>query len=365
MIRFFKRFSNINDIVYYIGQAFGLVYITLCVFWLVYVTAKIFVQFKNRRRLMSLMRYDEVDYYGHKILTKNENIFRNILFLMYLLCEVIFFTNVESFGIVISNMSHSNISIGYNCSFGPDTFIGMFYANRMNNVVFLFDIFSFSMMIWLFGASLLHLGFAARNELRVKNVTLYIFFGVIINLLCILPIVIPYISVFVNISHTLVDQINIFVVVYIAKNKFFPAMNSRVIDAYHSSTTNVVYLQQQKLYRAYRTLVYFVVIVFELYVLKNMIFYNLYTILESISLNSCWFHVTYNLPTLQLSEHTNDIFSQLSSFMIDIVHLIDLMIYCSFIILNLNFICIIFKRFFKKTQYRYQIFSAPLLSDYN
>ena len=149
------------------------------------------------------------------------------------------------------------------------------------------------------------------------------------------------------------------------KNNFFPAMNSRVIDAYHSSITNVVYLQIQKLYRAYRTLIYLFVIVFELYVLKNMIFYNLYVVLESISLNSCWFHVTYHLPILQLSEHTKYILSQLSEFMLDIVRLIDLTVYCSFIILNVNFICVIVKRFFKKTQYRYQIFSAPLLSDYD
>ena len=212
----------------------------------------------------------------------------------------------------------------------------------------------FPLIFWLFGASLLHLSFAARDELRVKKILLYIFFGVIINLLCILPIVIPSISIFVYISHTLVDQINVFAVVYIAKNNFFPAMNSRVIDAYHSSITNVVYLQIQKLYRAYRTLIYLFVIVFELYVLKNMIFYNLYVVLESISLNSCWFHVTYHLPILQLSEHTKYILSQLSEFMLDIVRLIDLTVYCSFIILNVNFIVIV-KRFFKKTQYRYQI----------
>ena len=37
------------------------------------------------------------------------------------------------------------------------------------------------MMIWLFGASLLHLSFAARNELRMKKVLLFTIFGVVIN----------------------------------------------------------------------------------------------------------------------------------------------------------------------------------------
>ena len=352
-------------IVYYIEEAFGLVYTTLCVFWLVYVTAELFVQFKSRQILISLMRYDEDNYYRVKVLAKNENIFRNVLFLMFLLCELFFCLNSESHRIEFANMNYSTTSIGYNCSLGSNTFIGMLYADRTVSVVFVINKFSSNMFCWLFGASLLHLSFAARNELRVKKVLLYIFFGVIINLLCSLPIAIPYINVFAYISHSLVDQINVFVVVYIAKNKFFPAMNSRVIDAYHSSTTNVVYLQQQKLYRAYRTIIYLVVIVLELFVLKDMIFYNLYVVLESISLNSCWFHVTYDLPIFQLSEHSKYIISQLSESMHDIVQLINLIIYCIFIILNVNFICVIVKRFFKKTQYRYQIFSAPLLSHNN
>ena len=214
MITFFQHVSNVSHIVHYIEQALGLVYMTLCVFWLVYVITEIFVQFKSRRRLIDLMRYYEDNYYRVKVLAKNENIFRNVLFLMFLLFEVSFCLTVDGFSIVISYVSYSNTSIGYNCSLGLDTFIGMFYANRMNHVFFLFDVFSTSMIFWLFGASLLHLSFAARDELRVKKVLLYIFFGVIINLLCILPIVIPSISIFVYISHTLVDQINVFAVVY-------------------------------------------------------------------------------------------------------------------------------------------------------
>ena len=107
----------------------------------------------------------------------------------------------------------------------------------MLSVFSLFQNYSFSMMIWLFGASLLHLSFAARNELRMKKVLLFTIFGVVINFVVTASAYIPYTSLFGCVGLSIMDQINFFVTLYIARRKFFPALNSRVIDAYHLHNT--------------------------------------------------------------------------------------------------------------------------------
>ena len=75
----------------------------------------------------------------------------------------------------------------------------------------LFDDYSFSMMVWLFGASLLHLSFAARNELRVKTIIYFNLFEILLYLSIALFASIPYTSLFGLILHSVVDQISIFV----------------------------------------------------------------------------------------------------------------------------------------------------------
>ena len=104
------------------------------------------------------------------------------------------------------------------------------------------------------------------------------------------------------------DQLSFFVVLHIAKKKFFPAMNSRIIDAFHLHNTNV-YLKQKKLLKQYKTLIFVFLFTFELYILKFLIFSNISMITGSISSDACWFHVTYHFPMFSLSDSTKDILS--------------------------------------------------------
>ena len=143
------------------------------------------------------------------------------------------------------------------------------------------------MLIWMFGASLLHLSYAARNELRVKVILRFILIGLTINLIMAVPLIIPSVSLFGTIACGLINQISFFLVLYIARRKFFPAMNSRIIDAFHLNNTKV-YLEQRRLLKRYKTLIYFLLFNFELNIMKNLLIYNLFMILESISVNSCW-----------------------------------------------------------------------------
>ena len=179
---------------------------------------------------------------------------------------------------------------------------------------------------------------------------------------------IPYTSLFSTIAHSVMDQISILIAIYIAKRKFFPAMNSRIIDAFHYNNVRV-YLEQKRLLYRYKVLICFLTITFEIYILKNLTLYNLFVILDSINWNSCWFHVTLHLPTFKLSQSTSNILNLIGSYLGIIVYLIDIVVYINFILVNLTLIyCttkIYFKRMFckKKTNcYRYQVLSASLLS---
>ena len=266
-----------------------------------------------------------------------------------------------------------DISIGYNCTLESDSFIGTIYDHRIGGIlvtilVFLID-YSFSMMIWLFGASLLHLSIAARNELKVKRVLKFISFGIIYNFILVIFAFIPYTRLFGIITRSVMNQLNFFVVLYIAKKKFFPAMNSRIIDAFHLHNTNV-YLKQKRLLKLHKTLIFVFLSTFELYILKELIFFNISVIIDSISSDACWFHVTYHFPMFSLSDSTKDIISQICVCSRIICDLMNFIVYLNFIIVYLDFIYVTLKRSLKRRfeyrmQYRYQIFSVPFLSDYN
>ena len=106
-------------------------------------------------------------------------------------------------------------------------------------------------------------------------------------------------SLFGTIAQSVMNQISILIAIYIAKRKFFPAMNSRIIDAFHYNNVRV-YLEQKRLLYRYKVLICFLTFTFEIYILKNLILYNLFVILESISVNPCWFHVTLHFPVFSL-----------------------------------------------------------------
>ena len=136
------------------------------------------------------------------------------------------------------------------------------------NITYVLEGISFSMMIWLFGVSLFHLSFAARNELRVKSVLHYILLGLFINLILMVSVLIPYTSIFDSIAQSVMDQISILIVIYIAKRKFFPAMNSRIIDAFHYNNFRV-YLEQKRLLYWYKVPIFFLTFTFEIFIWES------------------------------------------------------------------------------------------------
>ena len=364
-----------ND-VYFMIQIFCFVYNLLCIFWLIYVICDIISQVRNRRRLVTLIYFDSGQDYANRLFMQKETILRNSIFLVFLCFELsyCFVFNIVGFLWLFIPLPVIPVSIDPNCVLISSTFLASVYDDRFGAILLnLFGLFfkniSFSMLIWMFGASLLHLSYAARNELRDKVILRFILIGLTINLIIAVPLMIPSVSLFGKIVYGLKDQISFFFVLYIASRKFFPAMNSRIIDAFHLNNAKV-YLEQRRLLKRYKSLIYFLLFTFELNILKDLLIYDLYLILESISVNSCWFHVTFSFPVFTISDSLSHVLLKISLYFSILTQLADLIFNFNMIVINLIFIYVLFLQCLKRMnfynkkiyRYRYQGFSDPLLS---
>ena len=361
-----------NHIMFYINQGLGLIFTILCLFWLVYVIIELIRRIRIKQRLLTIIQFGTNYDYTNVLFIQRESIFRNVIFLIFLIFEMMYCLSIHILSFVnFKNIIENGVFDDINCSLHSNPTIWASYDSKFSYFVgvVLMDDFSFSMMIWLFGSSLLHLSFAARNQLKVKKVICFICMGLVFNFLFVIPIAIPYINLFGKLFQSLMNQISFFVVIYIAKKKFFPAMNSRVIDAFHLFGTDQ-YLKQKKLLMVYQRLVCFFSFTFELFILKDLIFNNFLIISKVVSAPPCWIFTTYHLHIFTISEYKRHILTETVFYCWIIVEIINFVMYTSLILVNLNFIIIIAKKYYKERfrksiTYRYKIFSAPLLSDYN
>ena len=367
---------NSDDYVVFISQVFGFIYTSLCMFWLVCVTFDLISRLRIKRRLVTLNYLGSNNDYAHKLFQQRECILRNSIFLVFLCFEVVYglIFNISEFLYMFYSPNGNSISIDFTCKLKPGTILADAHNNSLGMLLFKFfgwfvRYTSFSMLIWMFGATILHLSYAAKNKLNAKVILHFCLIGLTINIIMAIAIMIPYASLFGRIARSVMDQIAFLLVLYIVNKKFFPAMNSRIIDAFHFNNT-VVYLQQKRLLSRYKALIYFLLFSFELYILKDLLIYNLFILFESICENSCWFRVTLSLPEFTISNSVNITLLKISEYLLLLTHLIDLMFYINIIAVNLLFVfvfllkCIhrigIYNR--KKYRYRYQVFSSPLLS---
>ena len=376
MSSYFELLDSIDNYVLYICQVLAFVYALLCIFWLVYVICILDSKVRIKRRLVTLMyTKSELDYANHLFL-QSETILRNSIFLVFLCFELVYYI-ITSLCELLSDFippPQSEVTIDPTCTLFNGTFLAQAYDNSWPLLLVKFfgwlirDI-SFSMLIWMFGASLLHLSYAAKNIINANVIFRFSLIGLIVNTIMAVPIMIPYTSLFGKVAQSLMNQFSFFLVLYIANRKFFPAMNSRIIDAFHFNNT-VVYLQQKKILSRYKALIYFLLFSFELYILKDLFIYKLYLTFQSICDNSCWFRVTLSLPEFTISNSVNILLLTINEYLLLLTHLIDLMFYINIIAVNLIFVFIILLKCIKridiynrkKYRYRYQVFSASLLS---
>ena len=368
-------FELIDNNELHVDQILAMLYILQCGFWLIYFAIDLSTQIRKKKKLITSELSYEYDY-QNRLFACKEKIIRETIILIFLCFELAYgLTLIATWLLDIPNNETISIPVSSNCSILSFTFLGKIYDTRfyivVQNMVSLLGDFAFSMMIWLFGASLFHLSFAARNKLRVKTIVRFIVFGIFLNFIIAALSYIPYTSLFGTMVQSWTEQICFFVVVYIAKKKFFPAMNSRVNDAYHTHNTKV-YQEQLFLLKQYKILVIVFLITFELYIFKNIFFFNQYVLFESICMNPCWFHYTYYIPVFKISSSTNNLLHLISDCFLIFGHFIDIIVYFNFIILSLTFTLSLLLRNFKerlfpnkKIRYRYHGYTrcaSPLLT---
>ena len=348
--------EHVNNF-FYVNQVLGLLFSSLCVFWVVYVIFELVKQVRNKRKVVALIHLDKKFDYTHRFLMQREIIFRYVLFLVIFIAELGYTLMLNVYGIADKFYKTHGIF---------ETGSPKFESHKFSGGVFLLDVFevlksfSFSMMIWLFGASLLHLSNTAKNELRMKTVIRFILVGIITNFIISIPPVMPSsnVSLIGSIVQALVNQISFFVVLYVAIKKFFPAMKSNAIDAFHAHNDRV-FLNERWLLRQYKLLVCVFLVTFELYILKSVILLNLTWINAIVSTK--WYFILSKISRIH-------VLLRAGYYILLASQVINCIIYLNIILVNVSFLfffllrCV--QRLVKKKRacYRYEMGSAPLLT---
>ena len=132
-------------------------------------------------------------------------------------------------------------------------------------------------------------------------------------------------------------------VVY-SEEEIFPAMHSRGRFALQNIDTEkrkrIESRKQEILLKLYKYVIVFSMITFEMRILKDLVFYNGYIILESICMNPCWFAVTYQLPVFKLFAPTVSIQSYISLGFLVAVKFINIIVFFNFTVMNATINCV-------------------------
>ena len=284
----------------------------------------------------------------YKISSVKSELLRFWIFFIFVFVEILFGLDLNIYGPFADYLTPVSVNVGYNCTLQANTYLAQWYVLEpeyfMTNLLVALSPFSSSLMIWLFGISLLNLSHAALERIHAKKIIKYILIVLFINLIIAVGTIIPYTSLAFAVIQSIMDQIIFFIVLYIVRKKFFPAMHSRGRFALQNIDTEkrkrIESRKQETLLKLYKYVIVFFMITFEMRILKDLIFYNGYIILESISVNPCWFTVTYQLPVFQLSAPTVSILSCISLGFLIAVRFIDIIVYFNFTLMNvtINFV---------------------------
>lgn len=336
--------EEVKDIVFYPVKMLGLFYTLSCVFFLLYIIRDTNQRLK-KRKLISRTANEE-----HTVYLLNEQLVRNVIILIFLFFETTFSISGILYGIYIFSLS----IITHYGQFEEKSDYTLFIITTLSNLIS----FSFSMMLWLFGVSILHLSYAAKNQLKVRNLIKFILIGFFANLVVLLGNYIFRCKVLIKFIQITLYHITIIVVIYITKEKFFPAMNSRIIDAYHLYLPITDRYLKRSLKR-YKKLIPFILVTFELYVLKDVLLFLKYGISSLIHLYPHLFNLN-DVPN-ELSPQEYTLYS-VERYLLVLMPILDLIVLFNLTLLNFAYISSIILKVFKSLVstklFRFQIYSS-------
>ena len=370
--------THIINASFYFSQAVCSLYFLSCIFCWIYKIREIYFHFKQRVLVIRLSRHSaNQEGFKEKVAGHDDCIVRNVVHLLCVMFEIMFSLSLNLYGVYFITttlyLPPTSIPISRNCSLIANSFLTEYYDFRVGSVILnllsFMKSFSFSMMLWLFSASLYNWSYAARNMLRVKILTRFVLIATLTNLSTATLAFIPYTSLFGKITQSLLDSYCVYIAFYIARNKYTLAMNSRIAEAYHHCSEEG-YLKRRNLLKLNRILVFLIIASLGIYVHNNLFVFIPYAILNSISLNSCWFYVTYHIPMFELSEPVVTVLLFISNYLWLFYRFIEVFVFVCFTFLNLvNIyqICLLAPRkisFLRKNYYLHEL-STSLLSNSN
>ena len=359
-------YINNTNAIFYLLQAVCCLYFLTCVFWWIYIIRKIYLYFKRRVVIVRSSKYSaNQEGVEDELARVDDCIVRNVKYLICAVFALMFSLLVNIYGVyvIITTIYLPPISvpISRNCSLVPNSFLAEYYDFRISslilNLLFCMKNFSFSMMLWLFTASLLHSSFAAGNKLRIYIISRFVLIAILINGFTAALAFIPYTILFGKILQNLIDSYCVYIAFYIAKKKFSLGMNGGFADKYpYCSDEDDQALKQRK------TIVFLIITSLGVYIHSNLFVFMPYAILNSISLNSCWFHVTHRIPMFELSGSVVNTLLTISNYMLLFYRVIEVFVFVCFTLINLVYICKICLHAFKKTFCQRQTYPLQELS---
>ena len=176
-----KVLIAINNYLYYPGQALLLIYVFSSCIWLFCVIHKIHSHLKEKRLLEAkrssgiLLNPIELEY---KISSVKSELLRFWISFIFFFVEILYGLDLNIYGLFVGHISHGSVNLGYNCTLQANTYLARQYVLEpdyiLTNVLIVLSRFAYSLMIWLFGITLLNLSHAALERIHVKKIIKYI-----------------------------------------------------------------------------------------------------------------------------------------------------------------------------------------------
>ena len=361
--------TGVTQILYY---SFFFVQTLICVFFItsvilfVYIIRDIHFYLKQKRSILNLFRYsaNQEGFILNLAYLKECLVSCTILlwFVFFELCFCIFILTHGVYSKTTSNYLHpKSVQLTSNCSLVADSYLARHYSTSVHaiilNVLSAFREFSFSLMFWLFTAYLFHSSFLASSTVRGRRSSAFIFTGIVVILISTVLSIVPYTSLLGPILMNLLDS-----------TSFFIALCSiRKLTHYSTPDSSTNRLCNGRDYqRRYKMLVW-ILFCLETYTLNNIVISIPYTILNSVSLNSCWFEVMYLFKMFELSHRLMNILSDINNYLLVIHEFIEIFVYVNFAIISIVLIWEFFSYSFRGQSYSaktlsFSRLSKPLLS---
>ena len=320
-----------EQILYYIRFPSILVGVLQIIFLIVgvfLVVESLYVFRKLKRKFVQscLIPCDE----AFRIFLLNESIVRYCIYFLFVIFELLFFScqtiNSVIYAVYIQRPESVQPQvIQYNCTLQTGTKLAQLFAPQSVYVVYScldsLARFAFSVMAWIFFVIVLHLSFGAKNKINPRIIICLILYGIFQSII-ILPILLSeYLYIFGIFIQSIVNQMTI-VISILSAHHFFALINPKPEPVFviHSAG----YPRRKRLKKQFKFLTIFLITLLECYVIKDLVFYNSYFLLESVSLNSCWFHSTFDFPRISLSHKSVSIMSLVSLFCLVATRILEL-----------------------------------------